>query len=67
MSGLEAEIRAGAVSALRRRAARQAGLARAGSARTESGSLIRTSAGATANRLAEALAALADELEREAP
>lgn len=62
---VETEIRAGAVSALRRRAARQAELARAETARTEGGVSIRTGEGAIAARLAKALAALADELEGE--
>jgi hypothetical protein len=64
---LEAEIYAGAIAALRKRAARQAAIARAGSATTEAGVVIRTSESAIAHRLAEALAAAADELERGRP
>jgi hypothetical protein len=41
VSSLESEIRAGAVSALRRRAARQAVEAQAGTARTETGRTYR--------------------------
>ena len=63
-SPLEAELYAGAVSALRHRAASQAAKARAGTARTESGALVRTGEAAIAGRLAEALATLADEIER---
>jgi hypothetical protein len=63
VSSLENEIRAGAVSALRRRAASQVAKARAGAARTESGGAIRT--GEIASRVANALGALADEIERE--
>ena len=66
-SPLEAEIYAGAVSAIRRRAARQAAKARDETARTESGVAIRTGEAAIASRLAEALSAIANEIERETP
>ena len=62
---VETEIRFAAVRALRRRASRQGDLARAGSARTEGGMVVRTSAGAVAHRLAEVLAGIADEVEGE--
>ena len=65
VSSLESEFVAGAVSALRRRAARQAAQARAGTARVENGALVRTGDAAVASRLAEALGAIADEIERE--
>ena len=61
---MDAALLAGAVSALRRSAASQAAKTRAGTARTESGGLVRTCEAAIASRLAEALAALAEELER---
>jgi hypothetical protein len=64
-SSLESEIRAGAISALRRRAARQAAKARDETVRTESGVAIRTGEAAIADRVAKALAALADEIERQ--
>jgi hypothetical protein len=65
VSSLEAAIRAGALVALRKRAAGQAAKAREGVAVTETGIAIRTGESAIAARLAEALAAVADELERE--
>ena len=58
---MDAAFLTGAVSALRRSAASQAAKTRAGTARTESGALVRTGEAAIASRLAEALAALADE------
>jgi len=67
MNELDAEIYAGAVSALRKRAARQAAMARAGEAVTEGGVVIRTGEAAIADRIAEILAGLADEIERGAP
>lgn len=65
MTEIEAEICAAAVAALRRRAARQAAIARAGVEITESGVAIRTGEGAIAAKRAAALGAIADELERE--
>jgi hypothetical protein len=52
---MDAAFLTGAVSALRRRAARQAAKARAGTARTEGGVAIRTGEAAIASRLAGAL------------
>ena len=62
---LETAIAAGAVVALRRRAARQADLARLGTVESDktSGVFIRTGEAALADRLANAWAALARELE----
>jgi hypothetical protein len=64
MSELETELIAGAVSALRKRAARQAAIARAGVAVTAAGIVIRTGESAVAARLAEALTTVADEIDR---
>jgi hypothetical protein len=65
MTGIEAEIYGGAVAALRKRAARQAAIAQSGAVVTEAGVIIRTGAAAIADRIAETLASLADELERD--
>jgi hypothetical protein len=54
MTELEAEIYAGAIAALRKRAARQVEIARAGEAVTESGVVMRTGERAVDDRLAEA-------------
>jgi hypothetical protein len=62
---LETDICAGAVSALRRRAMLQADRARVGVSITEGGIVIRTGEAAIAHRTAKALAALADEIERD--
>jgi hypothetical protein len=62
---IEAEILAGVVAALRRRSARQAAIARAGVVVTEAGVVIRSGEAAIAERISEALAAAADEVERE--
>ena len=64
---IDGAIREGAVAALRRRAARQADITRSGVAVTESGIEIRTGEAAIANRIAEALPAIADEIERRPP
>jgi hypothetical protein len=63
---LEAAIRAGVVAALRGRAALQAAIARADVVTTEGGVASRTgeAANVIANRIAKALAAIADEIER---
>lgn len=62
---LEVALRSGAVAALRRRAERQGGIARAGTVAPEGWPdvLIRTGEAAIAVRLAEALNACADDLE----
>ena len=62
---LETEILRGAVTALRRRAARQAGIASNGKAVTEHGVVIRTGESAVALRLEDALTGVADDLARE--
>jgi hypothetical protein len=64
---LDSAIVAGAVAALRKRAARQRAIVEAGVVMTETGVMIRAGEAAVAARLAEAFAALADEIEREAP
>lgn len=53
-----------AVWALRRRAARQASIARAGAVVTADGVVVRRGEAVIAQRLAETLAGLADELEQ---
>jgi hypothetical protein len=62
---LETAIAAGAVIALRRRAARQTDLARLGTVESDktSGVFIRTGEAALADRLASAWAALVQEME----
>jgi hypothetical protein len=60
---LETAIAAGAVTALRRRAARQTELARLGTVESDTGVFIRTGEAALADRLANAWAALAQEME----
>ena len=62
---LESELLAGAVTALRRRAARQTELARLGMVESNKtpGVFIRTGEAAIAGRLANAWAALAQEIE----
>jgi hypothetical protein len=62
---LETEIAAGAVTALRRRAARQTELARLGPVESDKtpGVFIRTGQAALADRLASAWAGLAQEME----
>lgn len=65
VNGLDAAIYEGAIAALRKRAARQTAIARAGVVVTEAGVVIRTGEAAIAARIAEALAALADEIERD--
>jgi hypothetical protein len=64
---MDAAFLTGAVSALRRRAASQTAKAREGIAVTEAGIVIRTGESAIANRIAEVLAAIADEFEQESP
>jgi hypothetical protein len=64
MRGLGEAILAGALAALRKRAARQAAIGPAGVVETETGVVIRTGESAIGDRLAEVLAALADEIER---
>jgi hypothetical protein len=61
---IETAFRAGAVAALRRRAARQAELAADGTTASERGVIFRTGEGVLASRLAAVLTVLADELER---
>jgi hypothetical protein len=56
---IDASIRHGVASALRKRAARQAAIAQASVVMTESGVPVRTGESAIASRLAEALAAAA--------
>lgn len=60
---IDAAIRDGAVRALRKRATRQAAIARAGVVVTEAGVEIRTGESAIAGRIAEALSGVADEIE----
>jgi hypothetical protein len=62
---IEDHILAGAVTALRRRASRQAQLAASGTIVGERGVIFRTGEGVLASRLAAVLSVLADELERE--
>jgi hypothetical protein len=63
---LDAAIKAGAVSALRRRADRQARLASAGTSHGDRGAIVRTGEATIAIRLAAALNQLADDLGEEA-
>jgi hypothetical protein len=63
---LEAAIKAGAVSALRRRGDRQARLASEGTTVCERGAVVRTGEATIAIRLAAAFTQLADDLEEEA-
>jgi hypothetical protein len=63
---LEAAIRAGAIAALRRRADRQAKIAKDGMTIGERGVVFRTGEGVLADRLSVVLSQLAAELE-EAP
>jgi hypothetical protein len=67
MDDLETAIRAGAVAALRRRAARQAKLAAEGTTVGDRGALIRTGEAAISLRISATLGDLAAELEAEAP
>jgi hypothetical protein len=67
MKEIDAAIREGAIAALRKRVARQAAIARAGVVVTEAGVIIRTGKSVIADRLAEALAAAAAEIEMIAP
>jgi hypothetical protein len=60
---IDAAMHAGAVRALRRRAARQEKIAESWTSRGARGVNIRTGEGAIAARLATTLAAIADELE----
>jgi hypothetical protein len=62
---LEAAIRAGAISALRTRAERQAAIAADGTTVGERGAIIQTGEAAIAIVLASTFASLANELERE--
>jgi len=62
MNDLDAAILAGAVAALRQRAARQAAIAQAGVVVSEGGVEIRTGEAAIADRIARALSAAADEI-----
>jgi hypothetical protein len=61
---IEDHILAGAVTALRRRASRQAQLAANGTIIGERGVIFRTGEGVLASRLAIVLTVLAEELER---
>jgi hypothetical protein len=60
---LEADMRLGAAAALRKRAARQAKLAKDGTSTGERGAIIRTGEAAIADLLAATLARLAAEFE----
>jgi hypothetical protein len=62
----EVDIIAGAIAALRKRAARQIQLAKDGTTSAEDGSPILTGEAAIALRVAKSLFELIDELEREA-
>jgi hypothetical protein len=64
MRGLEQDIVAGAIAALRRRAARQAGIAKVGTTIGEHQAVIRSGEAAVAARLAEAFGGLAHDIER---
>jgi hypothetical protein len=61
---LKLSILGGALAALRQRAASQGAIARAGVDETETGVVIRTGESVIADRVAEVLVALADEIER---
>jgi hypothetical protein len=64
---IEAALKAGAASALRARADRQAKISQDGTATAEDGSPIRTGEAAIAVRVSLTLAQLAAEFERELP
>jgi hypothetical protein len=64
---LETAFRAGAVAALRRRAARQAELAAAGTTASERGAVIRTGEAVLAARLSSVLSQIAAEFEGASP
>ena len=66
MDEIEAAIKAGAVSALRRRADRQTQLASEGTTVGERGAVIRSGEATIAVRLAAAFTWLADDFEEEA-
>jgi hypothetical protein len=65
MEPLEREFIAGAISAIRRRAERQAQTAKFGTVIGERDAVIRTGEAAVAVRLAEALGTIADDLDRD--
>jgi hypothetical protein len=61
---IEADIHAGAIAALRRRAQRQRKIAEAWTAHGERGTVVVSGEGRIAERIAAALEAAADEIER---
>jgi hypothetical protein len=63
MTATESDVVAGAIAALRRRAARQRQIARDGTALGERGVVVRKGEAAIAERLAGVLSQLADEFE----
>lgn len=63
---IESSVRAGAVAALRRRAARQVKIAADGTTNGERGAIIRSGEAVLAVDLAVIFSQLADEIEREA-
>jgi hypothetical protein len=61
---IEADIHAGAIAALRRRAQRQRAIAESWTVRGERGTIVISGEGRVAERIAGALEAAADEIER---